>query len=499
MIRDLRNWYEQDQDWRKTYQRIAEQYGYQDYIGGCHMVPNHALIILGLLYGQGDFQKSLMVCNTCGWDTDCNSGNLGCLLGIRNGLAGFEGVDWRGPVADRIYLPTADGGRCVTDAVRETIEIVNIGRALNDLPPLAPKEGARFHFDLAGSVQGVQVEKSADTSPYVSLENVAGHSRKGARSLAVRYAYVGERVVARVSAPTYIFPEDRNMQGYQLIASPTLYPGQTVRVGLGADAENPGAVEARLYVQYYDAGDQPARRYGPSVRLKPGAYQEMDWALPELSGFEPPLALIYALGVELARPQTEAEEAQGVVYLDYLTWAGAPKVTFERPEGEQAGAGMWRANWVNAVDQWDWGRREAFRLIQNEGRGMISTGTREWSDYRVTAKIRPALVRAGGLAARVQGLRRYYALELTQTGLARLVKMDEGKLRVLAEQPCAWELWHEYTLSLAVEGDHLRGWLDGELLLEAQDTRTAPFLSGGVGLVVEEGHLMTEAVRVEPL
>src|SRR5256885_8650621 len=46
--------------------------------------------------------KSLMIVNTCGWDTDCNSGNVGCLLGIRNGLEGiYSGPDRRGPVADR--------------------------------------------------------------------------------------------------------------------------------------------------------------------------------------------------------------------------------------------------------------------------------------------------------------------------------------------------------------------------------------------------------------
>ena len=95
------------------------------------MVPNHALIILALLYGDDDFQKSLMIVNTCGWDTDCNSGNVGCLLGIKNGLAGIDGgPDWRGPVADRMYLATADGGRGITDAVAETIHIVNSGRAL---------------------------------------------------------------------------------------------------------------------------------------------------------------------------------------------------------------------------------------------------------------------------------------------------------------------------------------------------------------------------------
>ena len=118
MIDELREWHQQEPDWRKGRELIAEKYGYDRYGGNCHMIPNHALIIHSLLHGDDDFQKSLMIVNTCGWDTDCNSGNVGCLLGIKNGLEGIEqsGPDWRGPVADRILIPTADGGNSVTDA-----------------------------------------------------------------------------------------------------------------------------------------------------------------------------------------------------------------------------------------------------------------------------------------------------------------------------------------------------------------------------------------------
>ena len=138
-----------------TRRRIAEHYGYDQYGGNCHMVPNHALIILACSTARTTSRSSLMIVNTCGWDTDCNSGNVGCLMGIKNGLAGIEaGPDWRGPVADRLYLSTADGGRAITDAVTETYHIVNSGRALAGLAPLAPKDGARFHFELPGAVQG---------------------------------------------------------------------------------------------------------------------------------------------------------------------------------------------------------------------------------------------------------------------------------------------------------------------------------------------------------
>ena len=175
MIANIREWHAAEPDWHKGRKKIAGLYNYENFGGNCHMVPNHGLIILGLLYGDSDFNKSMLVVNTAGWDTDCNSGNLGCLLGIKDGLATFEkGNDWRGPVADRLYMPAADGGRSITDAVIETMHIVNIGRALVEEEPVFPKDGARFHFEFPGSVQGFRSLEET-----VKIENVEGHSKKG--------------------------------------------------------------------------------------------------------------------------------------------------------------------------------------------------------------------------------------------------------------------------------------------------------------------------------
>src|SRR5260370_2188292 len=107
MIQDIRAWHQQEPDWRKARELIDWHYCYDPYGCHCHLIPNHALIILALLYGDDNFQKSLMIVNTSGWDTDCNSGNVGCLLGIKHGLRCLEdGPDWRGPrkVGDRILI-----------------------------------------------------------------------------------------------------------------------------------------------------------------------------------------------------------------------------------------------------------------------------------------------------------------------------------------------------------------------------------------------------------
>jgi ADP-ribosylglycohydrolase len=173
LIQDVRNWHETETDWRKTREKIAERYGYDIYGGNCHIVPNHALIMLALLYGDDDFQKSLMIVNTSGWDTDCNSGNVGCLLGIKNGLPGLEGgPDWRGPVADRLYLSSADGGRAITDAVTETYHIAKCSYALTGTSFVLPKQGARFHFSLPGSVQGFRLV--LDTAPPARADSWSG-------------------------------------------------------------------------------------------------------------------------------------------------------------------------------------------------------------------------------------------------------------------------------------------------------------------------------------
>jgi ADP-ribosylglycohydrolase len=485
MIADIRKWHKIDGDWRTTRERIVEHYGYKDYIGNCHMVPNHALIILGLLYGEGDFQKSLMICNTAGWDTDCNSGNLGCLPGIRSGLATFEGAyDWRGPVADRIYLPTMDGGRCVTDAVTETYHIVNITRGMQGEAPLAAKDAGfgacRFNFELPGSVQGFHTECGS-----AMLKNTAGHSRFGKRSLAVRWLSDPEDCPIRVATPTFILPQDLDMRGYQLIASPTLYSGQTLRAGLWADESNPGAVQARLFIRYYNADDQPEHLPGPEFMIEPGAYGQVDWVVPDLPGMP-----IFAVGFEALPEPGDA----GSLYLDYLTWHGAASTVFAPPQTGKW-TRMWRQAWVNAVDQWNtWA--EPFRLIQNEGRGMISTGTREWRDYRVTAPVRPAMVKTGGLAVRVQGLKRFYALEFTNTKTVRILKVVDEQETVLAEAEFDWQLWNTYRLSLEVKGERLRAWLEGKLIFEVDDPGS-PLNEGAIGMVVEEGNLMADWVQVE--
>jgi len=479
VIHDIRAWHAAEPDWRVTRARIANRYGYDRYGGNCHIIPNHALIILGLLYGGGDLSRSLTIVNTSGWDTDCNAGNLGCLLGIMNGLAAFETAPaLRDPVADRLYLSTADGGRGITDAVIETYHVVNSGRALAGLEPVVPKGGARFHFELPGAVQGFQSEDGS-----VRLENVAGHSHLGQRSLALRY-HLGAASAGRVATPTFI-PRDMIAEThYTLMAAPTLYPGQTVWATVSADSANTASVTCRLFYRAYATDDALEISYGPEkIVLVPGAEGALTWVLDSTES-----TTIMQVGVEVAA----ATAAAGSVYLDTLTWDGTPDVIFTRPPFPCT---LWRRVWVNAMDHFDARWPEPFHLSQDTGRGLLMTGTADWSDYEAQSAITPHLAAAWGIAVRVQGLRRYYALLLRRGGTLQLIKMLEGET-VLAEIPVAWTYDTTYELRLRVRGTHIHAWLNGELCLEAHDSALA---HGGIALICEEGRIITDAVGVHPL
>ena len=161
---------------------------------------------------------------------------------------------------------------------------------------------------------------------------------------------------------------------------------------------------------------------------------------------------------------------------------------------------MWRRAWVNGVDSYDFRWPETFRIVQNRGRGLLITGTREWNDYEVQAELTLHLCRAAGVAVRVQGLRRYYALLLGRAedgrGVARLVRALDGDT-VLAEADFPWEYGESHTFALRVTGNRLQAAIDN-LDQRLFDVTDSELNGGGIALVVEEGRVMSDEVVVRP-
>jgi hypothetical protein len=157
---------------------------------------------------------------------------------------------------------------------------------------------------------------------------------------------------------------------------------------------------------------------------------------------------------------------------------------------------MWKRQWVNAADYFEDEFGEAFRVIHNRGRGLVITGTCEWTDYSVETTMTPHLVKTFGLAARVQGLERYYALLLSGQDTVKLIKRLDGE-RVLAEQAFPWQLGQAYRLRIIVKGTQLSVYVNDRLVFQVNDLEH-PLTGGGIALVCAEGRIGAERVSVGP-
>lgn len=100
--------YDEGLDYVETRNKVFEMNS--DLGNGWFEAPsNIAYAVIGLLWGEGDFKKSMIYALNCGDDTDCTAGFVGALLGIMGGTNAIP-EDWREHIGDDIVtIAIADG------------------------------------------------------------------------------------------------------------------------------------------------------------------------------------------------------------------------------------------------------------------------------------------------------------------------------------------------------------------------------------------------------
>ena len=86
MVRDMVAWYNENPDdweaaWQKCQKKYRENPEYQKASnGGIDVKINGAYVLMGLLFGKGDLDKTIVISTRCGQDSDCNPSNSGGVL-----------------------------------------------------------------------------------------------------------------------------------------------------------------------------------------------------------------------------------------------------------------------------------------------------------------------------------------------------------------------------------------------------------------------------------
>jgi hypothetical protein len=113
-------------DWRMTRQALVKKYSLGLGLKDDHVVPATGIgTLVGLLYGGGDFGRSMLIAQKCRYDSDCTASTTAGVIGT---VLGYSRIDpqWTLPLHDAYENWCVKGlprWMTFTDIARETVEI----------------------------------------------------------------------------------------------------------------------------------------------------------------------------------------------------------------------------------------------------------------------------------------------------------------------------------------------------------------------------------------
>jgi hypothetical protein len=140
-------------DWRDARRLMLRRFGHVD---PTRAVINLGLVMLGLLYGRGDFGETQIVTHNMGYDTDTTCATVGAIFGVLHGDRAIP-AEWKaiisGEFTTYVDLPrsrrladlareTCRAGVTVAEALNRQVEIVDVPPDLGRLPTALPDRPA---------------------------------------------------------------------------------------------------------------------------------------------------------------------------------------------------------------------------------------------------------------------------------------------------------------------------------------------------------------------
>lgn len=452
---------EHPDDWRACMQFLIDNWGYDKYGGVCHIIPNAGVCVLAMLYGTGNFSRTIEIATMCGWDTDCNAGNIGTILGVYCGLEGIP-AHYRDPMNDFVVLSGISGYLNNLDVPTYCKFLYQLSLALygKEADPEAalPRGGELlFDFKLPGSTHGLRLSNSL---------RFAKHPVEGGLQLIV------DRILPADNCDVYYKPfyrrDDFDDERYKPVFSPTVYSGQTFHASMVPHFFQPGEVYVRPYVL---TAVRKERFDGKLQWLKDGEKLELEFRIPDTCG-----DCIAELGFHIeAAPDTTSRV---FAVLDQLEMSVNGK-----PEYHVATA-LCKEEFLQqtpfALNRGIWHTDGGVLKCAAKEPAQAYTGNYYATDVRLASDMEAA--KGTCMMARAAGARRYLAAGFLKNGKVGLRVHEAGEYRdYLASFP--WENGRSYHAELKVEGNTVTFILDGKKVISRKIPNIAPY--GMVGFAQE--------------
>lgn len=480
VIRSVMAFYEaHPSDWRTGYHHLKANFGYDRYPGVVHIIPNAGIIALGLLYGEGDFSRSIRIANMGGWDTDCNVGNVGAIMGV---ALGIEGIDsrWREPINDLLIAANVLGTRNILTIPQCVDLFCALGKQMAG--ETSTTTTPRYHFRYPGSINSFEVMGDRAIPTHRSHAEI-----EGIPALRVTIRKLNKKGELYIFTRTAYHPNQLSGNSYAAQFVPLISPGQTISASVYLPQDAPESVHAGLYV--YDE-HQDEYIYGESFNLTPGTWQDLTFTVPHRTD-----ARLEQVGVALRVLDPLWE--RGSFYLASLDWGGTPsyKTTFAKERVETGAI----SGWTHLRGYW----RLEDGAYHGSGVGWCETysGDPQWSDYQMRVELVPLVGDYHQVNVRVKGSLYSYAFGLASEGCVALYKKHTDYQQVAAT-PFTWQHNQVYTLTVTAQGNEISAMIEGDGNTAQLSWRDddMPYLSGAIGLSTGHGgHTQFTRVEISPV
>lgn len=226
---------------------------------------NVAFVVLGLLYGEGDFGKSLILANNCGEDTDCTCATLGALLGIMNGASKIP-KKWTDPLNDKIVtmcINKTGGGIWVPETATQLAE-----RILRDIPGFLGQDLCDVFAEGGMKIECCEKEvlfckKIDDYLPYINLSGKMYEiplNELCAQPYVARYQFTAFQVLIDYEGSAFFKKGENRKFKVKVINSNTMREQQWVKIKLylpdGVTAVGVSEVEMPLNNLYLSCAEK---------------------------------------------------------------------------------------------------------------------------------------------------------------------------------------------------------------------------------------------------
>ena len=103
--------------------KVHNKYNEKNPHDWCHTISNAVIVCIGLLYGELDFEKSIGIAVSAGFDTDCNCATVGSIVGMIVGAKALPGK-WIKPLNDKLKSGVDGFGLVnISDMAKRTVDI----------------------------------------------------------------------------------------------------------------------------------------------------------------------------------------------------------------------------------------------------------------------------------------------------------------------------------------------------------------------------------------